>query len=70
MSYSSRGIKLCCDYFRQRGHTVVAFVPRFRHKVTQSQDPQILDELEKQGIVKFTPSREVAGERISSYDDR
>ena len=49
---------------------IVVFVPRFRAKLSESKDTYILDNLEKEGILKYTPSREVAGKRIASYDDR
>ena len=65
MNYSCRGIK--SDYFRQTGHTVVVFVPRFSRN---SLEAQILEELETEGVFKFTPSREANGQRICSYDDR
>ncbi|CAG7837877.1 unnamed protein product, partial [Allacma fusca] len=68
--FSCRGIKVCSDYFLGRGHSVVAFVPRYRLKQSKAQDSHILEELSKCGIVKFTPSREVEGLTICSYDDR
>ena len=49
---------------------MIAFVPRFRQKFALSLDTYILEELENEGVVKFTPSREVDGQRICSYDDR
>ena len=33
-------------------------------------DQQILGELEKAGIVVFTPSRRIGGKRVVCYDDR
>jgi ribonuclease ZC3H12 len=71
LHYSCRGIKLCAQYFSGRGHTrIVAFVPQYRHKRSESVDTYILDELQKAGILKFTPSREVEKKRYVPYDDR
>merc|ERR1712228_931509 len=38
-------------------------------KFNQSSDKKLLDSLETQGYVTFTPSREVDNQRINSYDD-
>lgn len=46
------------------------FVPRFRGKSGECTDPRLLHKLEQLGHVVFTPSREVNGKRIASYDDR
>jgi len=59
------------DFFKARGHTeVFVFLPKFRLKNKEAADAQILRDLEEQGIVKCTPSREAGSLRISSYDDR
>jgi ribonuclease ZC3H12 len=70
--FSCRGIKICVEYFKRLGHeTILAFVPRYRTKLSESVDTHILDELENEGIVRFTPSRDLdGGRRIASYDDR
>jgi hypothetical protein len=49
---------------------VTAFVPQYRTKMSESVDTKILDELNKQGVLKYTPCREVNGHRITAYDDR
>ena len=68
--FSVRGIQLTIDYFKSRGHKeIVAFLPQWRSKFHQSSDKKLLDSLESQGYVKFTPSREVDNRRINSYDD-
>jgi len=68
--FSAKGIKIVADYFKQNGHrTVVAFVPQFRKKSGQVVDRAVLEGLEEEGVVVFTPSREVDRERITSYDD-
>uniref|UniRef100_A0A1E1W0R4 RNase NYN domain-containing protein n=2 Tax=Pectinophora gossypiella TaxID=13191 RepID=A0A1E1W0R4_PECGO len=69
-NFSVKGLKICIDYFLQRGHVVKAFVPRFRCKYGKSTDPRLLDELERRGLVVYTPSREIQGRMVTSYDDR
>ena len=60
--FSSVGIKLVVDYFKNKGHKdIKAFVPRFRENHENTRNPEILKELEKERILVFTPSR--------SYDD-
>ncbi|XP_059056352.1 MATH and LRR domain-containing protein PFE0570w-like [Achroia grisella] len=68
--FSVKALKICIDYFLKRGHVVRAFVPRFRCKFGMSSDPRLLDDLERDGLVVYTPSREIQGRRIASYDDR
>lgn len=68
--FSVKGLKICIDYFLQRGHVVKAFVPHFRCKYGKSTDGKLLDQLERQGLVVYTPSREIQGRMITSYDDR
>ncbi|KAL4713666.1 hypothetical protein ACJJTC_004197 [Scirpophaga incertulas] len=68
--FSVRGLKICIDYFVNRGHVVKAFVPRFRCKWGKSTEPKLLDDLERQGLVVYTPSREIQGRMVTSYDDR
>ena len=68
--FSAKGIKIVADHFKKNGHaTIVAFVPQFRKRSGQVLDRALLQELEEEGVVVFTPSREVDGERITSYDD-
>ncbi|XP_072233074.1 protein KHNYN isoform X2 [Leuresthes tenuis] len=70
--FSCRGIALAIQHFWDRGHRhISALLPQWRQK----SDPRIkeqhyLTELHKLGLVSYTPSREVHGKRISSYDDR
>jgi len=69
-TFSCRGLQICIDYFLQRQHRVVAFVPQFRKSTIHSQDTAILDILEKQGLVTFTPSRKIGKQLVVPYDDR
>ncbi|XP_048005761.1 uncharacterized protein LOC125241353 isoform X2 [Leguminivora glycinivorella] len=68
--FSVKGLKICIDYFVNRGHEVRAFVPRFRCKFGKSTEPRLLDAMERSGLVVYTPSRELQGKTIASYDDR
>ena len=59
------------EYFKRRGHQeVYAFVPQFRQKRSQSDKPEILDALNREGILKFTPCKQIDGKAYNSYDDR
>ena len=63
------------NHFRDRGHKDIrAFVPRFRRgdsdKNCPTKDPEILDKLEQEGFLTYTPSRFVDNKLILPYDDR
>ncbi|KAK9888094.1 hypothetical protein WA026_000370 [Henosepilachna vigintioctopunctata] len=73
--YSCRGIKICVDWFRNRGHKdITVFVPKWRKEGPRLDNPisdqEILAELEKDRLLVFTPSRLVGGKRMVCYDDR
>lgn len=73
--FSCRGIKLCVDWFRARGHQeITVFVPRWRKENPRPdapiKDQEILAQLEKERMLVFTPSRHVGGRRLVCYDDR
>jgi len=68
--FSVKGIELVVRYFESRGHKkITAFVPEFRKKFNQSSDQKLLERLEDEQRVSFTPSRTVDGAHINSYDD-
>lgn len=75
-AFSCRGIAICVDWFRQRGHKdITVFVPKWRKESARADNPikdqEILNELEKERILVYTPSRSLTnGKRISCYDDR
>lgn len=64
--FSEKGIQIVVDYFKLKGHVVKVFLPQHvrRKKYT------FLEQLYKQGTVIFTPSRNIDGRQITSYDDR
>ena len=73
--FSCRGIELCINYFKRKGHTeITAFVPQWRTRFPQQNKPikdqHILEELREQGMLTYTPARRVGGKTITCYDDR
>ena len=49
----------------------MAFVPQYRKKSGQVADPAVLEKLEEEEVIKFTPSRvDPDGKWITPYDDR
>ncbi|XP_068925814.1 probable ribonuclease ZC3H12D [Petaurus breviceps papuanus] len=74
-TFSCRGIQLAVDWFRERGHNYIkVFVPSWRKELPSSATPiseqHILEDLEKQAVLVYTPSRKVNGKRVVCYDDR
>ncbi|KAF7475188.1 putative ribonuclease ZC3H12D [Marmota monax] len=74
-AFSCRGIQLAVDWFRERGHTYIkVFVPSWRKEPSRSDTPireqHVLEELERQAVLVYTPSRKVNGKRVVCYDDR
>lgn len=72
--FSCRGIKICVDYFKSRGHNnVTAFVPmRCKESFTFDypiKEKEILFQLESEQVLVFTPSRSFGGKRIVCHDD-
>ena len=62
--FSCRGIKICVDWFRARGHReITVFVPKWRKEASRPDNPiadqEILGELERDRLLVFTPSRSV-----------
>ncbi|XP_030395397.1 protein KHNYN isoform X1 [Gopherus evgoodei] len=70
--FSCRGIALAVQYFWDRGHReVTVFVPQWRmEKVARVEERHFLTQLQDLSLLSLTPSRQVAGKRITSYDDR
>nr|XP_046236747.1 protein KHNYN [Scatophagus argus] len=70
--FSCRGIALAVQHFWDRGHrNIVAFLPQWRQKNDpKTKEQHYLGELQKLGLLSYTPSRDFQGKRISSYDDR
>ncbi|XP_051692786.1 probable ribonuclease ZC3H12D isoform X2 [Oryctolagus cuniculus] len=74
-AFSCRGIQLAVDWFRDRGHTFIkVFVPSWRKEPSRSDTPireqHVLEQLERQAVLVYTPSRKVHGKRVVCYDDR
>lgn len=70
--FSCRGIALAVQHFWNRGHRhIVTFLPQWRQKRDyRGKEQHFLTELQNLGLISYTPSREVEGKRINSYDDR
>ena len=73
--YSCRGIQLSVEYFRKRGHDkITVFVPEWRKEASKPETPiadqEVLHLLERESVLKYTPSRRIRGKRVACYDDR
>ena len=73
--FSCRGINIVIEWFKQRGHrNIVVFVPLWRQETGKPDSPitdqEILNKLQKEKILVFTPSRRINGRRVVCYDDR
>eukprot|EP00794_Sanderia_malayensis_P000292 gene292-918_t len=72
--FSCRGIAIAVDWFRKRGHKVTVFVPNWRKEASKPDTPivdqDVLSQLEKDGILSYTPSRRIQGKLVQCYDDR
>ncbi|XP_040573799.1 uncharacterized protein Regnase-1 isoform X2 [Lepeophtheirus salmonis] len=73
--FSCRGIQLCVNWFKEKGiKNITVFVPRWRKESSKPESPisdqHILNELEKERILAYTPSRQVGGRRVVCHDDR
>lgn len=79
LRFSARGIQIVVKYFVDRGHNkseVVVWLPEILEdkvdkKLLDFRDNKaILDKLEADGHIKYSPVRRVGGEIRVSYDDR
>ncbi|XP_023826906.1 NEDD4-binding protein 1 [Salvelinus sp. IW2-2015] len=70
--FSCRGIALAVQHFWNRGHRRVStFLPQWRQKRdSRIKEQHYLTDLQNLGLLSYTPSREIEGKRINSYDDR
>lgn len=73
--FSCKGILLAVNYFRARNHQdITVFVPNYRKELSRPdaliEDREILDKLEQERILVYTPSRCINGKRVTCYDDR
>ncbi|KAL4234979.1 hypothetical protein ACF0H5_006620 [Mactra antiquata] len=73
--FSCKGIKICVEYFRQRGHDrITVFIPQWRQYRPSDTNPildqDILQQLKDDGSLVFTPSRKIGQRLVASYDDR
>ncbi|XP_026496003.1 probable ribonuclease ZC3H12B isoform X1 [Vanessa tameamea] len=73
--FSCRGIEICVDWFRARGHKeITVFVPKWRKEASRPDNPvadrDALERLERSRVLVYTPSRLLGGKRLICYDDR
>ncbi|CAG4952415.1 unnamed protein product [Colias eurytheme] len=73
--FSCRGIEICVDWFRARGHKeITVFVPKWRKEASRPDNPvsdrDSLERLERDRVLVYTPSRLLGGKRLICYDDR
>ncbi|CAG9112119.1 unnamed protein product [Plutella xylostella] len=73
--FSCRGIEICVDWFRARGHKeITVFVPKWRKEASRPDNPvadrDALERLERDRVLVYTPSRLLGGKRLVCYDDR
>ncbi|XP_050682266.1 probable ribonuclease ZC3H12C isoform X2 [Leptidea sinapis] len=73
--FSCRGIEICVDWFRSRGHKeITVFVPKWRKEANRPDnrvtDRDALERLERDRILVYTPSKILGGKRTICYDDR
>ncbi|XP_058832829.1 uncharacterized protein LOC131690811 [Topomyia yanbarensis] len=69
-TFSVKGLEICIEYFKKMGHEVKAVVPQFRLKKDKSTDQKLLEDMYKNGDILLAPSKNLPGQRSSSYDDR
>ncbi|KAK6029203.1 hypothetical protein OSTOST_04692 [Ostertagia ostertagi] len=72
--FSCAGIRDCVRFFTDRGHDdVLVFIPQFRRETARADcpitDQHILDELDAERRIVWTPSRRINGRRIVCHDD-
>jgi ribonuclease ZC3H12 len=71
IKFSSLGVDICVDFFKRRGHQdVKVFLPGYVRRAGKCDNNAILDKLAKSRNLIFTPSREIDGVYVASYDDR
>ncbi|KAK5965752.1 Zinc finger CCCH-type domain and Ribonuclease Zc3h12a domain-containing protein [Trichostrongylus colubriformis] len=72
--FSCAGIRDCVRFFTDRGHDdVLVFIPQYRREAARADcpitDKHILDELDAERRIVWTPSRRINGRRIVCHDD-
>ena len=71
--FSWKGIETCVQFFQQKGNPVYVVVPQWRKSChpapAKEQNMRIIASLEQQGLMAWTPSRQIGLRMTSSYDD-
>lgn len=70
--FSCRGIAIAVEYFWKLGNrNITVFVPHWRTRWhANAREQHFLRQLEDLGLLAFTPSRDILGQRIASHEDR
>ncbi|GAU95046.1 hypothetical protein RvY_06727 [Ramazzottius varieornatus] len=71
--FSWKGIDTCVKFFQQNGNPTYVVTPRWRKSchtpAAKEENLRIIAALEEQGIMAWTPSRQIGSRMTASYDD-
>jgi len=68
--FSVKGISICVEHFQKMGHNIIVMMPRHRWGRATQQEKEILDALESEKILFYTPARKTPTNSWTCYDDR
>lgn len=66
--FSTEGIKYCLQYFQKMGYHAKAVVPLYRRDRFKSSNPELINQLNREGKIVFAPFNEMPGQG-SVYED-
>jgi ribonuclease ZC3H12 len=69
-TFSVKGISICVEHFQKLGHKIIVMMPRHRWGRATQQEKEMLDALESQKILFYTPDRKTLTNSWTCYDDR
>jgi len=68
--FRAEALSIVYDHFAAKNHKVTIFLPRSRWNKADPKDREILDRLEKNGVLYYTPTRRTDTKSFDCYDDR
>jgi len=68
--FAPQALAIVHEYFSKKGHKVVIILPKSRWNNCSEKDREVLDTLERQKILAYTPSRRTLNKQWDPYDDR